>query len=753
MNLLNALNSLQTDPNSPLIAYINSPQGLQELHTLLNNNETIAYIFLKNSYKFKIDILKLNPSQFLYLNTTDQNFNFLCDFFNTLSHEFLIDTDFFYNLSLLLKKSISNTENTIIFYRCLKILETCTGKYTKMMRSNQLYQEINQNVHFFGESILGLLELIQFDKLFVNNKNFVENGLKTKIELYVLQVFQNYIFQDIPSFFEKIDPKIFLNLLKKEELKEKSCEILNLFVSRYSECFDLSEIYNFYITYLTSEIFRQQKVGANWHLTKRSNILREEKLLLLNLMRLKIFPPSEIILNLVISLCRYTFPKERLEYLRSTEKKDIYREEVSEMLKILLSYGLECSILARIYVNLYGIDEGYIFLCYEINYDCFSEIINLMESSQFNNDEFFIFSLTNYLIRKKIILRNVDFLISKLLLNDFSFFKIIQYFNFILSEKYLEHDSFLYYGIKKNKNIDQNVIDKICSVVDRVIMMLRNDDEYTSQYIFNVLKEKMYFSKMSYSQVNGNSVFQGNYPHFNTEVIKKYVLGCLRKNPSNSLSTFFLLDSAAFFKDSMDEVYLCVEEMLFEEENGLCMQLMGLMVKRGFFREKIANFFGRTWNEKFGMTILGIGLFMQKKIGKNVMDNLSGVLSGECVYAILRNIDDFNLVLSVFGREILYDEMLVIFDIYTTDKNLAGISAKWMDENKLNLGVGKCLDELLKTTVNRKTLGRLRNSCVNLLKKVNDENKGKIYELLKRNEGREVSYGNVLWNVVKEFEL
>ncbi|KAK6089351.1 hypothetical protein P3W45_001674 [Vairimorpha bombi] len=203
---------------------LDTQEGIDMFVTLLSQNNVIAFTYMKMQVKewllnpIRQDfILKYKNTFFnLIYDTTPQNLNLLCDFFEILFLQYFYWPDF---VDYLVAKNDP---------RSFKVLNSLFVKFRKLHKSDKLYLEIIECI----EKTKTLYEKYYFCTEPTDDENF-------------LNMFYSLIYQDIHCFFEDNIEK-FINamckLFKKKKLQSTICEMYNLFIMKYPDLIDFTKI-------------------------------------------------------------------------------------------------------------------------------------------------------------------------------------------------------------------------------------------------------------------------------------------------------------------------------------------------------------------------------------------------------------------------------------------------------------------------------------------------------------------------------
>ncbi|KAF7682602.1 hypothetical protein TCON_2173 [Astathelohania contejeani] len=244
--LKTALNPAAKDrAEEELEARIMTKEGLDELLGLLNQNDTLAFIFFKNTVSLWLNQHRINHVIFLISFLPDNiidlinktglvNFNILLATIENLSFYNLINFDLVDKLCALSLKEGVEIE---IIVRYLQVLKSIFIKYEKQTKSDELYTEINHAIESCKELVKKFL-----DEYYTNE---------------ILDIFYLLSFQDLHPYFEDNAGyffNIFFRLYQTYESQGRNylgdastehgklCRIFNLYLVKYSGVIDIEAL-------------------------------------------------------------------------------------------------------------------------------------------------------------------------------------------------------------------------------------------------------------------------------------------------------------------------------------------------------------------------------------------------------------------------------------------------------------------------------------------------------------------------------
>lgn len=694
----------QSEAYNVLVTEIKTESGLNNLYLQLRNNNKIAYMFLKNVTSRAISendtkilgMLLTNIRKYMELLYTIDECNLiqLLVFFETLTIQSYLTTDFFSYLQGLI---IQHTNNYDILLRMLKVLNVTTKRYTIEKRSNALYAEINQNTKLFGELIY----------------NFMNQGILLD---ELLEILYNFLYQDIPTFFEEraVEINSILNNLllhHTERVVEKSCNVLTLFVLKYPECADTSIIMSNLCNLLS--------------IKKKTEITELEKHLFCSIIRKKEYGilagKVEQIIPILYKMCFFEFDCESLEYYRKSKsiEKDAYRCNIAETIIII-----DKLFNPDYFIFNFNHDEAFIFFCTVVGTKQESIVRQIYQTELL--DEYLLTAVVRYFLIHKKDAKNIECLLTAISTYNFAFFYITSYLSF-LSKREI------------NRLCDQTLITTVINY-DKT-----SDDEVRSDFLYQAMRD-LKLSRMGVP----NDILEylhslfANYQLFTVHESYFKIFDCLALCiTENKLCQETYMTIMRIFQTQNEEFY------------ALSIQLLALLVRYNLYTVEVQNIFSTElfWMKKellVPMSLLGISLYKHKCIDRKILQNLCEFLISKdefTAYLILENLDFdsaeeyFTFIMFIASKKISYDGLLII---------LSKIS---LNDSRYHLAVNKCLDELLKSVAGKKNLNRLKKACILLKGKSDNQTNNKIDALLTRNEQREGQFENILHTVISIFEL
>jgi len=345
-----------------------------------------------------------------------------------------------------------------------------------------------------------------------------------------------------------------------------------------------------------------------------------------------------------------------------------------------------------------------------------------------NTDEYITASLVRYFLVHQIVIDNLDFYVYQLGQYNFAFSYITAYLTFINKK-----------GVNLNLLANNAIIEAVINY-DKT-----SNDEVRSEFIYQGIKE-MIKGRLNIS-----------------ETILKYLLSQFNDYKSFTIynSYFKIYDSLALCITQQklgQEIYSIIQN-IFQTQNDelypLSIQLLALLVHHGIIYPEMQSIFSTEalWTSKpllIPMTLLAIALHRKNIVDKTVLQNLCDFLITKdtfVAYLLLENIkmdndnEYFTYAMTIASKKIAYDGFLILL-------SKIGIS-----DERYNLAVNKCLDELLVSVVGKRSLNRVIKACHSIGPRMDKQSKEKIDALVVRNEGRVGEFENVLETVIEVFEL
>ncbi|WUR04282.1 transportin-1 [Vairimorpha necatrix] len=253
---------------------LDTPQGVEMFISLLNNNNIIAFSYMKMQCKewllnpIRQDFIIKYKNIFYNLIETsnDQNLNLLCDFFEILFYNYFYWPDFIdflvskiiptntnnnyevnnysihhnitnitnnitNNITDNVTNNITNNITFVVNKRCLKVLNSIFMKFRKLNKSDKLFLEIISCINK-TKSLFLTFYLSDKKSDLSQDKN-------------LLNIFFSLVYQDIHNFYEENIDKFIItltHLYKLEDLQSTVLEIYNLFILKYPDLLDFTKI-------------------------------------------------------------------------------------------------------------------------------------------------------------------------------------------------------------------------------------------------------------------------------------------------------------------------------------------------------------------------------------------------------------------------------------------------------------------------------------------------------------------------------
>lgn len=250
--LLNILENPAGPAYTTLCSNIATGTGYNDFVQNLKNNNSLAFIFLKQYCQSWIDsgsMQALYSEEFVLLllgqcsldgAVKSSNKFYVGEFLEVLSTNYLI------------------TEHILVLLveqRNFPFLDSVFRKYTTHPRSNRLFTEINRSIElvspvfrelYFQESVVREVQA-EYQKVIAKAQQvcmspgtgFIPgNGIGLFSDEHVLSIFYSLVYQDIHPFFEDNAEhffKVFLILFEREENKRIINNIFDLYITKYPE--------------------------------------------------------------------------------------------------------------------------------------------------------------------------------------------------------------------------------------------------------------------------------------------------------------------------------------------------------------------------------------------------------------------------------------------------------------------------------------------------------------------------------------
>ncbi|KAF9764078.1 hypothetical protein NGRA_0858 [Nosema granulosis] len=291
---------------------LNLEEGACEFLMLLKSNNVIAFTYMKMKIKDwstnnrRLEMLGSNQGVFFGLvdSCTEQNLELYCDTLEAMSLKDIVWVDF---IDFLVQKDGP---------RSFRVLNSLFKKFRILKRSDKLYTEIISSILKTGPL---------FTKYYLStppSTNLVEANTN------LLEMFFSLVYQDIHPFFEDNSASFFSSfvaLYRVQELQGILSEIYNLFILKYPECVDMTQILGSVLSSITKYDYIKYQILLN--ITRRKNVHAVSKF-------------KDIVIK-AIQIGAYLSDKEKeemndntLEYTRSILKnQDNYRGMVSEIIE------------------------------------------------------------------------------------------------------------------------------------------------------------------------------------------------------------------------------------------------------------------------------------------------------------------------------------------------------------------------------------------------------------------------------------
>lgn len=688
-----------------------SNEGLENLHSLLNSNNRLAYVFFppalnriikfENPQNFQ-NVLSAAPSFLKYISLcNDQNNRSLCIAIAHYANNSLIDRIFYQKLKEMI---VLSTHNVNIQERIICVLFACSEKFMKLSRSDNLFSEINFFVDLFGKFIVHCIVTGIAD----------ENSLR---------VYESLISHDMPTLFEDnskvISETLFKNLgNSNERMVSRTCNILKQYFMKYGELFDI--------------------VDFSLHFFKKSRtaILPEEGELLYLFVKQKhvflIDRNIDSLINIFIKMCEIEFDEDSVTYTMHAHKieTDPYRGKVAEMILIVDSL-VKVDYLK--YFNNYL--EPILFYCTVLGHKMAYYLFSAIRARRL--DDYSLYTVLRYHLIYQVPFINIDFLTDRLYYKDYSFFQIIRYFCYIIEQV--------------QRGIDKEIWNEeiVSKVLNNVIVLIlidynkENADMFRSKYFFLAMQNKLENPSFSVSKSLIKYIYNMIYDVEKLTIYESYL-------PLFDSLTILIKES-----DFSKRGFIIAQRIIEKDRRELfpfMFQIYAMLINKGFFDQCMVEIFsdGALWREKsnvLSLTILTISLYRAGKIETPILQNLCEFIieiDPRSAYILMRFIvlsDEntyFTFIMQIAHKHVLYDEIFVI------------ISKLSLTHDMFLVALDGCLTELLKTTVNAQCVDQVKEGCIKIMKHCPEPFKNKAEEVLRRNATR---FGNInlLSTVVNEF--
>ncbi|KAM0686815.1 hypothetical protein COBT_001956 [Conglomerata obtusa] len=787
----------------------------------------VKKLVLQNNFYLIRSIIKDEIFLQRVLSASRVNFNMLLAFFEILSVNDVLDGDFYLfvskvNNSYNVDNIILNNAKNDVLELWLSVLVSCFRKYEICVRSNNLYTEITQNVSLFGPLILHLLSSnlylesslkIFYSFVFQDVPSFFESHSEDvntflcsiyashhELRDLVLQILELYVLK----YSEMIDFPRLLGVLVSSLEQKRMCDIsikevlllVNIVKRKLVNVIRPLILRIVKILHKMCYQFEHYEERNNTNERKVIDIYNKENSRSNNSIQNSLYPKSQFYVQ---SPCA-------LEYTRNTKKleSDPYRGELTEALLIIDAlFNLD-------YKNIicFTNTEADIFFCTVlreklsdvvldiIKNDILCKTQNIINNNMNNNindtinlhnnlhrkdsihpsnnvhtntnenkfynhsecknnvlNEFQVFAIIRFLRCKEIIIENQNefnlFITENLLKCNFSYFIILDYLNHIF---------------RKKRNVFNNII--YDELITKIILHKLNesDDEFTSEFILNVIRIKVLGDSKCYINTRDNliqcntSIYNiNNNAFYNTNLSETlfnyiYLKSCDYQKMTNFDSSFHIFNSLAYFikaNKNHDKIFILIEKIYrteAEELFSLSIQLMALLVINNSFNNLALEVFTNEslWNIselRLPLSMLGLALYKKNRTGRAVLENLTLFIAPSdsfCAYLLTEHLkyenedDHFAFLMAVAQKNTSYEGILICL-------------ARMHSNDKIELVAIKCVEELCKTVVNKKSLRRVLKSLRFL-----DIEKEK---LLERNFNRKGEIGFLFDAIVDDFEL
>ncbi|TBT98931.1 hypothetical protein CWI39_2212p0010, partial [Hamiltosporidium magnivora] len=597
--------SKKIDAENELEKLISTSNGQEELKTLLKENCTLAYVYIKNitsiwlttNQQSKVVSVVLPLQDTLYCCVAianDVNFNILCSYLEFLSKKEFLNKNFAF---LLIEQLSIHPLKDIKFRRCLKALRAIFKKYEVLSRSDDLYSEIIRTVTLFKGAIFNLL--------------IAKLSNDPDIVIPSLDIFYSLVFQDIHPFFEENSEKFFNTffiLFHSEIYQSRLCDIFKIFILKYADCINIETLLEVLLNNTHSYEYNQYNLILLLIKRRQIHVLRK------NLQQIIYVISVGAIMSKKEMTVLYEDP---ISYIRSVQvlKQDSFRSVIFDIctcmtlflkdefiIPFLKSLNLEKDPLKQ---------ERDIFLCmvmskYTGNLN--NTIYSLLNGNTSDNSPLVVTCL-----RYLLLIENYEILdlssVLKHLNSSFTY-----YFCILFLTKYLKN------GKDRFINQENKIYLSNPGVINVVENKLENlDEEFSCEFLLQLY----YVYKIPYFCTK-------NYLIFLIEKLEKNML-----NVGSYTAYFNLFDLIGLFLIRgiffYDEIQLFCQKILSKEVTELYSMtfcLLSILIRRS--KKKLTYLVDlvcqkQLWLSKeliFSLSVLCVALYDDKMIDKNFIESL-----------------------------------------------------------------------------------------------------------------------------------
>lgn len=502
---------------------LDSEDGKREFLSLLKSNNVIAFTYMKMKIKEwatsfqRMEMLAVHQSIFFELvdSCSSQTIELYCDTLEIMSLKDVIWPDF---IDFLVQKDTPRT---------FRVLNSLFKKFRILKRSDKLYIEIISSIM----KTSGL-----FTRYYLNSSDPLK-------DINLLEMFYSLVYQDIHPFFEDNSSKFFASfvvLYKSKELQNVLSEIYNLYILKYPECIDMTQILGSVLNSITKYDYIKYQILLN--ITRRKNVHALTKF-------------KDVVIT-AIQLGATLTDKEKdemnentLEYTRNILKnQDNYRGMVSEIIEHcksmfgevwcskLLSSTTDSEMLIFLHLSLKFKDERVLRECKAITSNINSEVYLSVIALRY-----LIFNLEyNFVDSGYISSSHPGRYLAIYILKRF------------FDQQFSVEDVFLRsvgYSTRPLKNISPSDLGvMVVSIVKFIVTNI--EDEYSSSLLLSFIKyDASYMTKPLYNSF--------------VEYIKTNIL-----NVNSMISFGYLLDilGLIYLKDKDDTVILEISDIILQED-------------------------------------------------------------------------------------------------------------------------------------------------------------------------------------------